>query len=80
MVLRFQKVELSDFIWRRNWVGVGFKSCFLGLDGKDDLEHAQMDALIGFFEDFTKEIQSWFTVALGFGQGDKVSKWKKKER
>lgn len=45
----------------------------LGLDGKDDMEHAQMDALIGFFEDFVSSIQSWFSVALGFAPGDKVS-------
>ena len=47
------------------------------LAGKDDFEQAQILALITFFEDFLKEIQTWFSTALGFGQGDKVNFRKK---
>uniref|UniRef100_A0A914CA56 glutathione transferase n=1 Tax=Acrobeloides nanus TaxID=290746 RepID=A0A914CA56_9BILA len=35
-----------------------------------------MEALMSYFEDFMKEIQSWFSVALGFGQGDKDQLYK----
>uniref|UniRef100_A0A914ELT8 GST N-terminal domain-containing protein n=1 Tax=Acrobeloides nanus TaxID=290746 RepID=A0A914ELT8_9BILA len=43
-----------------------------GLAGTDDMEFAQIEALMGYFEDFVKEIQSWFYVAIGYQQGDQV--------
>lgn len=45
---------------------------FSGLNGKDNMEQAQMDALVSFFEGFVSSIQPWISVATGFVSGDKA--------
>uniref|UniRef100_A0A914C9B5 glutathione transferase n=1 Tax=Acrobeloides nanus TaxID=290746 RepID=A0A914C9B5_9BILA len=70
-VLEIDGVMLPDSRAIGSYLGKKFD-----LAGKDDLEFAQIEALLSFFNDFLNEIHTWFSAALGFGQGDKDKLYK----
>ena len=46
---------------------------YLGLAGEDDVESAILDSIVDCQKDFQSEVGSYFAVALGRKEGDKVN-------